>query len=173
MIDPFIRPEAVGSFSPPGPFGRDAAAGRASLKDMAARTTRSYDAEVISTMNRSNPRVGTLPSDGAGVGSSQYVSLSGIYGRQGSSGPGSTVERSPSINNMGPPPPPDPSVVVDADAVPTDLPPTVQTARSVRPSVVLVTSKGVRKESSQGSGFVVAFDDAQWTPKKTRTGATS
>jgi len=40
-----------------------------------------------------------------------------------------------------------------------EVPLTIQAARSVRPSVVLVTSKGVRKENSQGSGFVVAFDD--------------
>merc|ERR1719491_200815 len=110
-------------------------------------------------MNSSN-RAGTLPSDNAGGGNSQYVPLSAIYGRQSGPSAGGTVDRSPSINNMGPPPPPDPSVIVDADTVSMDLPPTIQTARSVRPSVVLVTSKGVRKENSQGSGFVVAFDDA-------------
>jgi len=50
---------------------------------------------------------------------------------------------------------------IDTGAVSMELPPTIQAARTVRPSVVLVTSKGVRKESSQGSGFVVAFDDSK------------
>ena len=69
------------------------------------------------------------------------------------------MDRSPPLN-VGPPPPP-PLPVIDTNAMSmSDLPQTIQAARIVRPSVVLVTSKGVRKESSQGSGFVVAFDDS-------------
>lgn len=163
-IDPFVRGPGGGQ---PGPFGRDNAVGRTSLKDMASRTTQSFDAEVINSMNqRSNAPAGGLGLNGEVGGerkgtttsttstSSQYVPLSSTYGPR-SSAP--VMDRAPPLN-VGPPPPPPPAFI-DTNAVRMELPQTIQAARSVRPSVVLVTSKGVRKENSQGSGFVVAFDD--------------
>ncbi|KAL7445579.1 hypothetical protein ACHAXM_009935 [Skeletonema potamos] len=164
----------------PGPqFGRDKAVGRMSLKDMAARTSQSYDAEVISSMNNRNKNNNNniqLPGDSMGPvmgqqragGSnptstaSQYVPLSSTYGPQ-------AMERSPPLTVGAPPPPPP---IIETRASPdftsetsssssSSTPSTVQTARSVRPSVVLVTSTGVRNENSQGSGFVVEFDDAR------------
>eukprot|EP00984_Skeletonema_dohrnii_P030981 scaffold22928_cov157-Skeletonema_dohrnii-CCMP3373.AAC.3 len=172
-----------------GGFGRDKAVGRMSLKDMAARTTQSYDAEVISSMNnRNNNNNNQLPGDSMGpmmnqqqqragggpVGgptgpnsdptstAQQYVPLSSTYGPQ-------ATERSPPLSVGAPPPEP----VIETRASPdvasetsssssssSSTPSTVQTARGVRPSVVLVTSTGVRNENSQGSGFVVEFDDA-------------
>lgn len=78
------------------------------------------------------------------------------------------MERAPPLNVTPPPqqipPAPMNGPYIDTSAMsvePSMIPPTVQAARSVRPSVVLVTSKGVRKENSQGSGFVVAFDDGE------------
>lgn len=162
----------------PGGFGRDRAVGRMSLKDMAARTTSSYDAEVISSMNNRNnnnnnnnnqlsgdsmgpmmnQRAGGSTSDPTST-ASQFVPLSATYGPQ-------ATERSPPLNVGAPPSPP---TVIETSASPlssesfsssSSSPSTVQTARGVRPSVVLVTSTGVRNENSQGSGFVVEFDDA-------------
>jgi len=189
MMDPRMRGPMGGGG--PGPFGRDSAVARMSLKDMAARTTRSYDAEVISSMNRASPSVGGGGGgDGAGAASgqggpvrgntldpttrmsSEYVPLSAIYGPGGTAAadPPPAADRSPPLTNAGPPLPPSVidtrarAVVDDVTAPPRAAsyspPSTVTTARTVRPSVALVTSKGVRKESSQGSGFVVAFDDA-------------
>ena len=141
----------------PGPFGRDNAVGRMSLKDMAARTTTSYDAEVISSMNNrdGNQRLGGATSNPTST-SSQFVPLSATYGPQ------ATAERSPPLTVGAPPP------IIETRAERMDIPTptstvqtTVQTARSVRPSVVLVTSSGVRNENSQGSGFVVEFDDSE------------
>ncbi|KAL9186665.1 hypothetical protein ACHAXT_005903 [Thalassiosira profunda] len=192
-FDPFDRYQ--------GPsFGRDVPAARMSLKDMAARTTRSFDAEVISSMNdRSNARsvsqggnsFGPRPlsetygrgaepqgsTTGTASTSSQYVPLSETYGPgprgpmggPGMGGPppmrgpmgGPIMDRSPPLN-VGPPPPMPPQMrgMIDTSAVRMEVSSTIQAARGVRPSVALVTSKGVRKENSQGSGFVVAFDDA-------------
>ena len=67
MMDPRMRGPMGGG--PGGPFGRDSAVARMSLKDMAARTTMSYDAEVISSMRRTEaysvmaekPEITTLP----------------------------------------------------------------------------------------------------------------
>jgi S1-C subfamily serine protease len=42
---------------------------------------------------------------------------------------------------------------------PPEIPPTIHVSRNVRPSVVLVTSKGVGNANSQGSGFIVEFGD--------------
>ena len=208
-IDPFIRPEMM------GPFGRDNAMGRMSLKDMAAKSpgSRSFDAEVISSMNNRG-RAGSVrqpvsrESFGGGEEAggerrgattsttstaSQYVPLSNGYGNQppmsngygrefventrdGAGvplssvyGPGSprgppVMDRSPPLSGFGMPPlgiGQQSTPVIDTSAVRMgEISPTIQAARSVRPSVVLVTSKGVRKENSQGSGFVVAFDDS-------------
>ena len=197
----------------PPPFGRDNAMGRMSLKDMAARSSKSYNAEVINKMNNRGRAGQPFPGGGGGGGmgsqttggragmgsqttggraassptstSSQYVPLSNGYGRppvldpygrqpvmdRGGDGPLSAVygpqgqrgqavmDRSPPLN-VGPPPPQTQTPIIDTSAVRMgEVPLTIQAARSVRPSVVLVTSKGVRKENSQGSGFVVAFDD--------------
>ena len=175
-----------GSPGGPGPvgFGRDKPMGRMSLKDMAARTTTSYDAEVISSMNNRNnnnnnngnnsngqpmgpmmnqQRAGGSTSDPTST-ASQYVPLSSTYGPQ-------ATERSPPLTVGAPPPPPPiietPALTLETSSSTTSkassspsTPTTVQTARSVRPSVVLVTSSGVRNENSQGSGFVVDFDDS-------------
>lgn len=147
----------MGGPGSPGPFGRDNAFGRMSLKDMAARTTTSYDAEVISRMKKEipgesvgKPRMGAGPTSTA----SQYVPLSSTYGPQ-------AVDRSPPLNVPPPPLSPPPIIETRAMTMDTSTPATVQTARSVRPSVVLVTSTGVRNENSQGSGFVVEFDDSE------------
>lgn len=171
----------------PGGFGRDKPVGRMSLKDMAARTTTSYDAEVISSMNNRNnnnnndgssgngqlsmgpmmnQQRGGGPNSGPTSTASQYVPLSSTYGPQ-------ATERSPPLTVGAPPPPPP---IIETRASPDlpletsssssssssspSAPSTVQTARGVRPSVVLVTSTGVRNENSQGSGFVVEFDDS-------------
>jgi S1-C subfamily serine protease len=169
-----------GGGGPGGPqFGRDKAVGRMSLKDMAARTTQSYDAEVISSMNNRNknnnnqlrgdsmgPVMGQQQRAGGGPASNptstanQYVPLSSTYGPQ-------ATERSPPLTVGAPPPPPpiietraSPDLSSETSSSSSSTPSTVQTARSVRPSVVLVTSTGVRNENSQGSGFVVEFDDA-------------
>lgn len=175
-VDPFVYPESLRNTQGPY-FGRDNAFGRMSLKDMAQRSTQSFDAEVIKSMNnRANSRrtelgggeIGrsSFPVEAGGERrgtttsttstSSQFVPLSSIYG------PRTTppiVDRSPPLNG-GPPLPTPLLPIIEANAmVMGDLPQSVQTARSVRPSVVLVTSEGVRKENSQGSGFVVAFDD--------------
>jgi len=165
----------------PGGFGRDKAVGRMSLKDMAARTTQSYDAEVISSMNNRNnnnngqslpgdsmgpmmnqQRGGGSPSDPTST-ASQYVPLSSTYGPQ-------ATERSPPLSVGAPPPEPiietrakpdvETSSSASSSSSSSSTPSTVQTARSVRPSVVLVTSTGKCNENSQGSGFVVEFDDA-------------
>ena len=187
MMDPRMRGPMGGG--PGGPLGRDSAVGRMSLKDMAARTTMSYDAEVISSMNRASPpgqggdgatspvqeggvRGNTLDPTNRMTSTSEFVPLSAIYGPGGTATadpPGPTMDRSPPLSNTGPPLPP-PVIDTRARAVVDDVAPprptlsspasTVKTARDVRPSVALVTSKGMRKESSQGSGFVVAFDDA-------------
>ncbi|KAL3816921.1 hypothetical protein ACHAXA_009116 [Cyclostephanos tholiformis] len=184
-VNPFINQESlrdssVGWSGPPGPyFGRDNAIGRQSLKDMAARSSKSYDAEVIRSMNnRSNARRAALGGgDGVGMSSfpveaggerkqtttsttstsSQYVPLSSIYGPPRSAAP---MDRSPPLSG-GPPPPLLRQPIIDTNAMAIgELPQSIHTARTVRPSVVLVTSEGVRKENSQGSGFVVAFDDS-------------
>lgn len=176
-VDPFVYPDALRNAQGPY-FGRDNAFGRMSLKDMAQRSTQSFDAEVIKSMNnRANSRRAELGGGGGGGSSfpveaggerrgtttsttstsSQYVPLSSIYGPR-SSPP--IMDRSPPLNG-GPAPPTPMLPIIEANAmVMGDLPQSVQTARSVRPSVVLVTSEGVRKENSQGSGFVVAFDDS-------------
>jgi S1-C subfamily serine protease len=192
--NPFFNAESLRDSSvawsgpPPGPyFGRDNAIGRQSLKDMAARSSKSYDAEVIRSMNnRNNARRAALGGgEGGGVGvgvggissfpveaggerrqtttsttstSSQYVPLSSIYGPPRSASP---MDRSPPLSG-GPPPPllRQPIIDTHAMAMGGELPQSIHTARTVRPSVVLVTSEGVRKENSQGSGFVVAFDDS-------------
>jgi len=95
--------------------------------------------------------------DGAGV------PLSSVYGPGSPRGP-PVMDRSPPLSGMGMPPPglgPQATPIIDTSAVRMgEIPSTIQAARNVRPSVVLVTSKGVRKENSQGSGFVVAFDDS-------------
>lgn len=159
----------------PGGFGRDKPVGRMSLKDMAARTTTSYDAEVISSMNDRNnnksnnsgqlsmgPMMNQQQRGGASgptSTASQYVPLSSTYGPQ-------ATERSPPLSVGAPPPEPiietraTPDVSSESSYSSSSTPSTVQTARGVRPSVVLVTSTGVRNENSQGSGFVVEFDDA-------------
>ena len=176
-VDPFVYPESFRNTQGPY-FGRDNAFGRMSLKDMAQRSTQSFDAEVIKSMNnRANSRRAELGGGGGGGSSfpveaggerrgtttsttstsSQFVPLSSIYGPR-SSPP--IVDRSPPLSG-GPPLPTPLLPIIEANAmVLGDLPLSVQTARSVRPSVVLVTSEGVRKENSQGSGFVVAFDDS-------------
>lgn len=114
-------------------------------------------------MNQQQQRAGGSPSDPTST-ASQYVPLSSTYGPQ-------ATERSPPLSVGAPPPEP----VIETQATPdvasetssssslsssSSTPSTVQTAREVRPSVVLVTSTGVRNENSQGSGFVVEFDDA-------------
>lgn len=183
---------------PGGPFGRDNAMSRMSLKDMAARTTPSYDAGADTSNRRPNAR-GEFQAGGGGGSpttasttstNSQYVPLSSQYGggsqrrdggpvmdrnpvplssmygpRPGAEGPGggpgAVMDRSPPLNTQGPPPPVE-QPFIDNNVMSVgngELPQTIQAARSVRPSVVLVTSKGVRKENSQGSGFIVAFDD--------------
>ena len=163
-VDPFVN--AGGG--PPFYGGRDNRGRRQqSLKDMASRTTQSFDAEVIRSMNnRSNTRRSALlaaSSTAVEAGgqrkqtmtsttstSSQYVPLSSIYGPPRG---GPTMERSPPLLSRQP--------IIDTNARSMgELPQSIHTARSVRPSVVLVTSAGVRKENSQGSGFVVAFDDS-------------
>lgn len=164
-VDPFVNPEG----GPPGTFfGRRNGGGQGSLKDMAARSTQSFDAQMIRSMNdRSNTRRSALlASSTAGEAggerkrtmtsttstSSQYVPLSSIYGPP-RSGP-VVMDRSPPLLSRQQP-------VIDTYARSMgELPQSIHTARSVRPSVVLVTSEGVRKENSQGSGFVVAFDDS-------------
>lgn len=182
-VDPFVNPESLrdsrawnGQGGPQGqgqPFGRDNAMGRMSLKDMAARTTQSYDAEVIKSMNNraTGGGGGSMPNEPGGERrgtttsttstSSQFVPLSSTYGPQsmrgGTSAP-PVMDRSPPLNG-GPPPPPPPPPFIETNSMAMELPPTIQAARAVRPSVVLVTSKGVRMENSQGSGLVVAFDD--------------
>lgn len=162
-IDPFVNPESLrnsnawGPGGPGSPFGRDNAPARTSLKDMAARTTTSFDAQIINSMNnRPNARAGSAlpaaPIEKGGTTSrttstaSQYVPLN------------SSSERSPSLNVA--PPPPLQRSFIETNVMPVDVPPTVHAARSVRPSVVLVTSKGVGNANSQGSGFVVGFDDS-------------
>lgn len=70
------------------------------------------------------------------------------------------MDRSPPLSG-GPSPPLSRQPIIDTNAMSMgELPQSIHTARTVRPSVVLVTSEGVRKENSQGSGFVVAFDDS-------------
>ena len=174
-VDPFVYPDSLRNAQQGPYFGRDNAFGRMSLKDMAQRSTQSFDAEVIKSMNnRANSRRNELGGGGSSFPveaggerrgtttsttstSSQYVPLSSIYGPR-SSPP--IMDRSPPLNG-GPPLPTPLLPIIEANAmVMGDLPTSVQTARSVRPSVVLVTSEGVRKENSQGSGFVVAFDDS-------------
>ncbi|KAL7550346.1 hypothetical protein ACHAWF_015047 [Thalassiosira exigua] len=219
-FDPFVG----GPMGQGGPFGRDNAVGRTSLRDMAARSTTSFDAEVINRMNGS-ARLGSQNAGGASGGdsgsasgagrgdrtrgqqqrqqqrrpqpaassfgaasspgpfpgrggpasiNSQYVPLSSTYGPPATRGPPVPtmpgMGRSPPLS-VAPPPPPqayaDEGVAsatgrtggATSASSGTTVPPTVRTARTVRPSVVLVTSEGVRKENSQGSGFVVAFDD--------------
>lgn len=142
-----------GSGYGPGPLGRDNAVGRMSLKDMAARTTQSFDAEVIKSMNN-QVRAGESPRREAE--GEAPIPLSAIYGPRSPA----VVDRSPPLNTASPPPRSPPIIDTNAMAMEIPLPQTIQAARSVRPSVVLVTSKGVRKENSQGSGFVVAFDDS-------------
>ena len=144
---------------PGGPFGRDNAPARMSLKDMAARTSTSFDAQIINSMNnRPNARAGSpaLPENafgktssdrGESVGaststSSQYVPLNAV-----------AADRAPPLNVSPPPPRP----FMDTNSLLTDIPPAIHVSRIVRPSVVLVTSKGVGNANSQGSGFVVDF----------------
>ncbi|KAL7520478.1 hypothetical protein ACHAWX_005203 [Stephanocyclus meneghinianus] len=148
----------------PPPFGRDNAPARMSLKDMAARTATSFDAQIINSMNnRPNARAGSpaaLPETTVGFGSantqrgaptgaststsSQYVPLNAV-----------SADRAPPLTVSPPTPPP----FADSNPMMPELPPTIHVSRIVRPSVVLVTSKGVGNANSQGSGFVVAFDE--------------
>ena len=89
--------------------------------------------------------------------SSQYVPLLSEYEPQHSA---PVVDISPPLS-VGPSPPPPPPPSIDTNAMfMRELPSTIQAARSVRPSVVFVASKGVRKDNLQGSRFVVAFDDS-------------
>ena len=144
--------------SPPpgyaGPFGRDEAFGRTSLKDMAMRSTTSFDQQIINSMNtRPNARAGSPPalpdSSEATSTSSQYVTLNNAV----------AADRAPPLP-VRPPPQSDPYMNMDMGAMPPpELPPTIHVSRIVRPSVVLVTSKGVGNANSQGSGFIVEFGD--------------
>eukprot|EP00804_Cyclotella_cryptica_P009038 CCRYP_003140-RB/>CCRYP_003140-RB protein AED:0.02 eAED:0.02 QI:739/1/1/1/1/1/2/2540/751 len=148
----------------PPPFGRDNAPARTSLKDMAARTATSFDAQIINSMNnRPNARAGSpaaLPETSGGFGSassqrgastgaststsSQYVPLNAV-----------SADRAPPLTVSPPTPPP----FASSNPMMPELPATIHVSRIVRPSVVLVTSKGVGNANSQGSGFVVAFDE--------------
>jgi len=96
---------------------------------------------VRSSSSNQNNNAPTQPPSGGR--SSEYVPLNAL----------SDTVRPPSpMSPYGPP-------GMMGDPLMIDLPPTVQVARTVRPSVVLVTSVGKRNENSQGSGFVVEFDD--------------
>lgn len=135
----------------PGPFGRDGAPARMSLKDMAQRSTTSFDKQIIDSMNtRPNPRAGSPPalpdSSEATSTSSQYVPLNAVAADRAPPLPVQPPPRSDPYMDMGSMPPP-------------ELPPTIHVSRIVRQSVVLVTSKGVGNANSQGSGFIVQFDD--------------
>ena len=132
-----------------GPFGRDNAPARMSLKDMASRSTTSFDKQIIESMNtRPNPRAGSPPAlpdtSEATSTSSQYVPLNAV-----------SADRAPPL----PVQPPQPRPFEDMNPMMPDLPPTIHVSRIVRPSVVLVTSKGVGNANSQGSGFIVEFLD--------------
>eukprot|EP00956_Cyclotella_meneghiniana_P024329 scaffold48767_cov67-Cyclotella_meneghiniana.AAC.3 len=153
--DPRERDYMMGGGGP-GPFGRDDAVGRMSLKDMASRTTTSFDKQIIESMNtRPNARAGSPPAlpdaTDATSTSSQYVPLNAV-----------AADRAPPLP-VQPPPRSDPyrsDPYMDMGAMPPpDMPPTIYVSRSVRPSVVLVTSKGVGNANSQGSGFIVEFGE--------------
>jgi S1-C subfamily serine protease len=148
-------PMGGGPMGYPGPFGRDDAPGRTSLKDMAMRSTTSFDKQIIQSMNtRPNARAGSPPvlpdTTEATSTSSQYVPLNAV-----------AADRAPPLNVQPPVPRPDPYMEM-RDMPSSEMPPTIHVSRNVRPSVVLVTSKGVGNANSQGSGFIVEFgeDDA-------------